>query len=63
MTMRARLEHEFVKTDIVEAFIRRAHQIFEETKRSPTSLIKAKEEARLLLTQFEEFLKSKGLEC
>lgn len=60
--MRAHSEQQIVKID-AESFIMRAHQILEETKRNPTSLIKAKEEARRLLMQFEESLKSKGLEC
>jgi hypothetical protein len=62
MAMKARLDNSLEKID-VETFIRCTHQILEKTKRNPASLVKAQEEARHLLMQFEEFLKSKGLEC
>ncbi len=60
--MKARLEHLTVKLD-ADCFITRSHEILEEAKRNPASLNKAKGKAICLLAQFEEFLKSIGLEC
>ncbi len=46
----------------VEMFIQDTHEILDKIKRNPTYAAKAQEEAHILLAQFEEYLKSKGLE-
>ncbi len=60
--MKACLEKEFVKVDS-EFFTVSACKIIKEVERNVYSRNKAKSEALRLISQFEEFLKSKGLEC
>jgi len=51
-----------IETIDVETFIQRTHEIMDKIKCNPTYVVKAQEEAHILLAQFEEYLKSKGLE-
>jgi len=45
----------------VKTFIRRAYEILDKIKRNPSYAGKAQEEARILLSQLDEYLKSEGL--
>lgn len=49
--------------DIIETFIQRTRRILEKIERNPISVAEAQEEAGSLLRQFDEYLKSEGLEC
>ncbi len=57
--MRARLEQDYAVD--VDSFLMRADQIIADAKSNPRGLGKVREEARNLMAQFEEFLKSRGL--
>ncbi len=46
----------------VDAFIERAEKIYEKFGKAQTVSVKARREGRVLLEQFEKFLKIEGLE-
>ena len=45
----------------VDTFIEQAERIVEKVRKTPTLTLKAQKEGRLLLRQFEKYLKGKGL--
>jgi hypothetical protein len=45
----------------VDAFIERATEIADQVKRNPSLHTEARQDARILLEQFEEYLEAKGL--
>jgi len=47
----------------VDTFIEQATKIADKFKRNPNVSIEAKQEARVLLRQFEEYLKARGLQA
>jgi hypothetical protein len=53
--------HRLLEAIDVDTFIERADEIIGKAKRHPAGINAAREEADILLTQFEEYLKSKGL--
>jgi len=50
-----------VSTVNVDAFIEQATKIADKSKRNPNLSIEAKQEARVLLRQLEEYLEASGL--
>jgi len=46
----------------VDTFIEQATRIADKFKRNPKLSVKAKQEARVLLRQFEEYLEARGLQ-
>ena len=47
----------------VDAFIEKATRIADKFKRNPRLSVEAKQEARVLLRQFEEYLEARGLQA
>jgi hypothetical protein len=47
----------------VDAFIEQARKIADKFKSNPNLAIEAKQEARVLLKQFEEYLEARGLKA
>jgi hypothetical protein len=55
------LSHEIEMTVDVDAFIERARKIVGKFENNPALSAEAREEANVLLWQFEEYLKARGL--
>jgi hypothetical protein len=47
----------------VDTFIKRAERICDRFRKAPALTLKAREEGRTLLKQFEKYLETKGLEA
>jgi len=47
----------------VDAFIKQATRIADKFKKHPKLSVEAKQEARVLLRQFEEYLEARGLQA
>lgn len=45
----------------VDAFIKRATEIADRVRKNPSSYTEARQDARILMEQFEEYLDAKGL--